>query len=433
MQSGWTFDSVTASGTSQTIAATPPAEANDSFALRIKRRSTRSARATSDNSPDVATASGTVAIDTRTAVGTWSNVSYDASTNKLSGTITFNLAVTGIQSIDFHVLTGANGATTGWTFDNPSATSAAAGTGVTIRANPPRPTNGNFKLELRRQRVSGPNSSGNDSPRVDTRSASVAVDNRPIEATASWSNVSYDATTNKLQGTITFSHSVTGIEDKDFVVVEGNTPRSWTFDSLNTSGTSATVRATAPVGMTNGSFALRLNADSVHGPRATSDNSPENPVTSAAVDIDNRPVTLTAAWSNETFAGGRLQATLTFTGGAVRGIEAKDFEIVDSATITVQNNWTIATPNATATSQTIYATPPDPTMGSYNIILKQDSVLGPRATMENSPATSLESADIMVDTSATPTGGGGFMSSLVGLMARDAIMSRNMNRRNERR
>ena len=434
-QSGWTFDAVTASGTSQAIAASPPAETFGTFALRIKASSTRSARATNDNSPATATASGTVDIDIRTASATWSNVAYDVSTNKLSGTITFNRAVTGIQAIDFHVLTGTNGATTGWSFDNPSATSAAANVGVTIRANAPvGRTNGNFKLELRARRVSGPNSSGNDSPSTDTRSAAVAVDNRPIEATASWSNVSYDPATNKLQGTITFSHSVTGIEDKDFVVVEGSTERAWTFDSLSASGTSAVVRATAPLRMTNGSFALRLAASSVHGPRATSDNSPENPVTSAAVMINNEPIVLTAAWSNERFANGRLQATLTFTGGAVRGIEASDFDI-ENEMGDVQMNWTISTPSATSTSQTISATPPDPTTGKFAIVLQMGSVLGPRATStaSPSPANNIESQFVEVDTSIAPTGGSGFFTNLLTIMAMDARMSRNMNRRDDER
>ena len=435
----WTFDSVTASGTSQTIAATVPANQEGHFRLRLKATSVRGTRATSNNSPSADVTSNSVAIDNRPALvatASWGTTSFFG--GKLQSVLSFNQNVTGIATSDFAVQkrsgTVGNYSWTdqSWTFD---AVSASAST-VVIRAAAPANQEGTFRLQLKARSVMGIRATVNNSPAADVNSLGVAIDNRPaVVATATFSNQSF--TNGKLQATLTFSSAITGLTAADLYVINANgvTQPNWTFDTVSTSGTSQVIRVTPPAGTgpPNNSFSIVLRARSVFGARATNENSPTSIASSQFVTVDNRPIVLTAAWTDEAFVSGRFQATLTFSGGAVRGLEASDLEIINNAN-EVQGDWTIFSPNATAVSQTILVQPPsDAPVANYNIRLKKDSVFGPRAQNENSPAAALTSKDVLVDVTAVQQTSSGFNFGLIQVIVFNAMARRDLDRENEMR
>lgn len=441
VQTGWTIAAPVATGLTQTISATPPADTGppgNNFALRLRAERVRGGGATMDNSPATAVTSATALVDNRPVIATvtWGAVTY--ASGKLSAKITFSSTVSGIETTDFEVIDDSGTAQTGanaWTFDSVTGT----GTEQTITAAPPANTVGSFGFRIKRHSVQGAFATMGNSPATAQATATTAaVDNRPaVVATATWSNQAYDLATNKLSATITFSSSVTDIDANDFYVVNRNgaTATGWTIDPVASSGTSQVISFTAPPNRgdsPNDIFSIVLRKDSVRGARATANNSPTSIASSQYVGVNNKPTVLTAAWDQESFAGGRLQARLTFSGGAVNGIEAKDFDVVDEMN-NVQMNWTIAAPNATAIQQFIVATPPDTVMDGekYAIVLQGASVEGPRATSDNSPATALESSFVTIDTSVT-TGSSNVNFGLFNAIVTDAIMGRNLNRRNRR-
>ena len=296
-QSGWTFDTPSATataGTGITIAATPPSNTNGNFKLRLNATSVRSDGSATDNAPASAVASGAVAVDNRPAVvasASWAAASY--TNGKLQAILSFNQAVTGISTSDFEILNASDVAQTGWTFDATSST-ANARQGRFIRATPPSNTNGSFKISLKATSVRGPRATSDNSPASATSTAAVAVDNRPpaVVATATWSDASFSHALNaKLTAKLTFNSAITGLTTSDIEIINASNQvqSGWVLDSVPSTvaaNTGITVDALPPQ-HTNGNFRFRLKANSVRGARATTDNSPAANSDSSAVHVQN--------------------------------------------------------------------------------------------------------------------------------------------------
>ena len=109
----------------------------------------------------------------------------------------------------------------------------------------------------------------------------------------------------------------------------------------------------------------------------------------------------TATWTNTYFADNKLTSTLTFS-HAVTGVTTADFVVVnDAGTVqTGANAWTFDSVSSTIAASTgtqIAATPPSGvTADGYRIRLYQDSVRGPSATSNNSPAAAVDTPNIAV-------------------------------------
>ena len=104
-------------------------------------------------------------------------------------------------------------------------------------------------------------------------------------------------------------------------------------------------------------------------------------------------------WTNETFTNGKLQATLTFTGSDVTGIEAADFEVrTDSGTATT--GWVFDTPSSTATAGTgitIAATAPSNINGLFKLRLKANSLRSGGSATDNDPVSDDDSTAVAID------------------------------------
>ena len=273
-----------------------------------------------------------------------------------------------------------------------------------------------LKIRLKATSVLGERATTANSPSSAVDTNAVTIDNRdPFVATAAWSAVSYCRTSNKLQGTLTFSGidsdaSVTGISASDFEVrsdPDGSTT-GWTFDTPSATaanGTGITIRVTPPAN-TNASFKIRLKATSVLTPRTATPISPATNVDSTASAIDNRPPFVAiATWSNADFIRGKITANLTFSGidsGAnVTEIGATDFEVINDLTpATVQSGWVFDTPSSRiqeGARMSVSAAIPGNTTGSFKIRLKATSVRTPRATVNNSPANAVSTEAVYIN------------------------------------
>lgn len=336
-----------------------------------------------------------IALSSTVITAAWSDVSFTG--GKLTGTLTFSGSdASGIAASDFAVIDDKNAVATGWTFDTPS-TSTIEGAGITISATPPANTNGDFSLRLNATSVRGGSSTTDNSPAAAVASTATAVNNTaPVTATAFFHNMSYTAG-GKLTGSLTFDNNVTGIDANDFEVLNASNQvqTGWAFDTPPTTATgniAITISALPPAN-TNGQFKFRLKANSVIGPNQPSAQSPSVAVPSVAVAVDNRPEVAGASWSPVSYTNHKLTGFITFD-RAVTGIGAGDFVVEDDKGVE-QTGWTFDTPAATAaanTGITISASPPARSLGSYSLVIKARSVLGPRATTNNSPASSVVSS-----------------------------------------
>ena len=223
------------------------------------------------------------------ATATWSNINGGLT---LSGTCTFTgAAITGISRTDFEVLDSSDDVQSNWCI-RVSLSSVADGGAITVTATPPANTNGSFKLRLKADSVNSGGSTIPNAPASEVISADSATVNNtadiPDIAVATWSNIVGGAS---LSGTLTFQNAdVTNIEIGDFNVLDStNTIDSdWVIaisSSSATAGTSITVTATTAASK-SGNFKLQLNSMSIRSDGSSTDNAPENDITSIEIPID---------------------------------------------------------------------------------------------------------------------------------------------------
>ena len=395
-QTGWniTVPGATATdGTSIIITATPPANTNGSFKLRLKANSVSSGGSLTENAPSTDIDSLTTPINNRNiATASWTDEGYCSESNKLRATLTFSGSnITGLDRSDFEVLDSSDDTPDGWIFDIPP-TNATVGNGITISATPPPGTIGMFRLRINQNSVRSNDSTSNNAPASNMISCPISVTRRIVVATPTWLEVTGGRA---LFGNISFNGvSVSGIEPTDFEVISNDVPPiaqipPWPIfvsPSAVTGDQFATIIAIPPNG-TERAFKIQLKANSIISGGFTI---PTTEVTSKVIKIDNtQPVVIsTAIWSN--IKGGLLlTGELTFS-QLVTGIEPEDFEVLSGSII--QTGWTITISTPFIISgNTIYvrAIPPDNTNGSFKIRLKALSVKSDGSTTNNAPVSDL--------------------------------------------
>ena len=147
-------------------------------------------------------------------------------------------------------------------------------------------------------------------------------------------------------------------------------------------------------------------------------NAPASNVVSGYATVYNIPTRIaTATWKTIT-GGTALKATLTFHEAIVAGIEASDFEILNSSDV-VQSNWNISVSSSvafpesinrgdpdvvvnTVTPITVDAIPPTNTNGSFKIRLKSLSVMSDGVSTNNAPTTATTSSETTVNNTVAP-------------------------------
>ena len=277
-------------------------------------------------------------------------------------------------------------------------------------------------------------SGGRSTPSTPSRSiTSVArqVDNRASAiATATWTSITGGET---IVGIIRFNGAdVRGITGQDFDVLDNNNnPQSRIIGVSSTSaddGESVTVTG-APPSRIDGLFKLRLRARRVRSDRSATGNAPTSDVISNPVTVDNIIVIAQASWTN-VLGGNNLIGFLQFTDAGVEGVEASDFEILNSQNVT-QNNWSVnvSKEDVIAGDTTIItATPPNNTYGAFRIKFNSLSVMSDGDNEDNAPLSPTYSNFSVVDTRPVIVAGARWTSiaggtTLVGKIAfSDAIV-----------
>ena len=410
----WTIG-VTGSGTTRTISATPVNMVNaGTYRIRLKQNTFEQGYPSAHADSQPFTIAAFVAPPD-IATATWSGVSYCTTSDRLTGTITFNEKVEGLTNADFEVITSAGGATSGWIITLPgtvtSSTEIASGTGTVITAAPPSNQNASFRLRLKALSVMSDDSATDNAPTSAAQSNAVAVDNRPTIATASWSNVSYSSATNRLTGTITFSGAkVEGLTASDFEVITsgGGTTSGWGVSIPSTitssteiaAGTGTVVTATAPANR-NASFRLRLKTTSVMSDDSPTNNAPASSVESVAVAVDNRVlsvVTITARWGTPSWSrsNNRVTTTLNFTtsdSSNITGFTNADISVNHGSTTGV-SGWSHSV-SGSANSYTVTSTPPANTnQSAVRFVLATNAV---DSGIYSGPASAVTSSAVSVD------------------------------------
>ena len=305
---GASISSVTGRGGATTasiydVVANNPTTSSSSYTLTLAADSI-SASTTYKAGPTSDFTSSTVYYDTRSAITVSSFVAptstalapITASTSTFVLTLGTAIPKTELVTGDFSAsitgasissVTGRGGATTATIFD--------------VVANNPSSGTGSYTISLSANSISS-STTYLSSPASATTSAAVYYAQPaviPTIATASWATPTYCTTSGKLQANLTFAGAnVTGIAAADFSVLTSSngSTTGWSASSPSTAtaGTAILIEATPPAN-TNGSFKIRLTANSVRSDGSSSDNAPAANTDSVTASVDNRNPQITVS------------------------------------------------------------------------------------------------------------------------------------------
>ena len=398
-------------GESITVAAVPPANTRGSFKVRLKQLSVRSGGLPITQTPNAPTNnvdSGSVTIDNIVRVTVESFTPPEGI--QRGSTSTFRLAfntdivVSELTTSDFrtfvtefnisavNAIDPINGKADEFdvVVDNPADTRGV----YLVRLNPNTIPSTSEYLE-----GPAPPGAGSFFVRFDTRAFG-----------ANWFNMAYDTTNNRLRGQIVFTHEVRHISNNDFEVVRQNTDMSLTVQSgwtigygLNANPPRAANIFAIPPANTNGSFALRLKANSLRYDGESELNGPPSAIISPFVDINNVSYSIaTMIWTLE-MGGSTISARLTFRDATVTGVEASDFEILDEDdNVYPSNLWPISIVENTGPPHYVAVTGTPNAIqrikGSYRLNLKSGRLMSGGSPENNAPINDIPSAAVVVNT-----------------------------------
>ena len=193
------------------------------------------------------------------------------------------------------------------------------------------------------------------------------IDTRPIiVAGARWTSITGGET---LVGQIAFSDAIVLEITSGAFRVQNSVGIDQTDWSISVSSSFAapnvlvTVTAT-PNGTKSGAFRLKINASSVKSGGSRTPNAPGSNVVSGYATVYNIPTRIaTATWKTVT-GGEALKATLTFHEAIVTGIEATDFEILNSSDVVQEDaqgnsTWEISVSGSVAFPESVNRGDPD--------------------------------------------------------------------------
>ena len=385
----------TGSSTFFTLTVTNPTRNSGFYTISLAMNAVDGTTTYKQGPPAIVT-SNNIAFNTRIiATAAWSSVSFTG--GKLQGVLTFSGAnITGISATDFEVQDDNDQEASGWTFD-PTPNNATDGTGITIRAAAPPNVNGSFKLVLKVGSVRSDGDTADNAPSASVASTEVEVDNRTQLTVTSLTAPTGLQTRPTASFALVFSHAVPANElsAADFPVSLSSV-RVTAITPTTGSQSAYTITVTHPRGI-NSSYTLSVRTNAISG-STTYKRGPIAPFVSASVSFNIQTVVATAAWSNEAFVNGRLQASLTFSGADVDRISPSDFEIVTD-TFAATTGWQIENPPSEAqdgVAIVIRAIPPLTASGLFRLRLKANSVRSDAALTNNAPAADVTSASVMV-------------------------------------
>ena len=220
--------------------------------------------------------------------------------------------------------------------------------------------------------------------------------------TATWSNVSYCSTSNRLTATLTFNQNVTGLDQNSIDIRnQANTGSAfgWSGQTFTGSGRSYTVTSTAPYNV-NYSVRYRLIANGVI---AGSQTGPSSPVDTGLIPINNLATSppLTVTWSSISFCNtsNELVAHLGFSQD-ISDITGGDFDILDASDSSLVNGWVIDVNHAqNLTAWTLTISPLRGVNGNFIIRLKRNSITYGTLT---GPSTNIDTNHFIVNNETTP-------------------------------
>ena len=181
VQTGWTFDTPTASvntGSSVTIAATPPSNTNGNFGLRLKSNVLRFDGSSTDNGPQSTSASVTIAVDNRPDLTvTWTNPTGTQTGATSTFTVTFSQSVPATEVI-------VNAFTFPVNVTITISPTSGSNTAYTITATNPTNATGTYGISLDANSISA-TTTYKAGPSTDQASGTITYDTRQV-ITATW-------------------------------------------------------------------------------------------------------------------------------------------------------------------------------------------------------------------------------------------------------
>lgn len=331
------------------------------------------------------------AVSAEVANATWGTPAYCTTSGKLEATLTFDKDVTGIAAADFRVQERSGTAPdyvwtdVSWTFDTPSAT-AAANTGISIKAAVPANTNKVVRFRLRQTTVLGPNAQSPNSPMADADSSEVTINN-VVAYSATWGPIAYTSDTRVMSATLTLSEDPGSAfnVDSDFDVEKRSGPDgsyTWATDTnwglrFTGTGTSRVIIATPNQMVTAGVYRITLAQNAFGSGKPTGDVSSDGQIVGAYV----APPTYSASFASGSPSGDRtIEFVLTLTEDPGSAFDASaDFSMqIRSGTSPdyvwgPTTGWTI-TGSGSGTSRTMRAVPAQSVLaGTYRMALAEDA------------------------------------------------------------
>ena len=400
IQTGWSISVGTSSlsvNQYTTVTATPPANTNGSFKLQLNATSVRSGGSSRDNSPSNNVRSQPYAINNLPRVTV---SSFTAPSGKQRGTIsTFRLVLD--RLVPANQLSISDFTTDDDTPISSITPSSGNSSSYTINVTNPTNDNGSYNILLKKNAINA-STSYRSGPINAITSGIVTYDTRPF--TATWGSASYCDTSNKLSALIRFSHNVAGITVTDFRIVNNSNPPveqgSWTFDTPVSSvnaNTDIIISAEAP-NDTNGSFALRINANTLRFDRESSNNGPNRIYTSGLVLVNNLSAITVSSFAAPTGKQrGTISAFRLTLDHSIPTNVLSTSDFTPDASTSISSIVSINPITSTASSFTINVINPTNSAGSYRIYLGQNTI--PSGTTYNiGPIANVYSTSVDYDT-----------------------------------
>ena len=424
VQTGWTFTGITSSrinaGATTTITATPPANTNGVFKVRLKADSFLSGGQTNALVPETAEISNPISIN-NTANPSATAFYWTLHSLSTSEYLLYFLYGTGsnfrsISASNFEVINDANPAVvqTGWTIPVIAGGTINNNRSIQVRANPPANTNGNFAIRLK------PNSV-------------LTSDNRSVPPTAVASQFSFIDTIPQLRissFTAPASSSVNPITTANSVFrLTFNVAISETelttadFQSLNSDATISSVAAynasngTASVFditvinpiSTQGTYEISINTNSV----TASSTYKAGPLqfdsrTSSSVTFDTRTAISVSSfipYPNNILTSPENVFVLTLDRSVPTGeIDTSDFTVQSGSGASIR---AVRPQNAIGGVTNVFnidVTNPTNNSGSYTISLNQNVVSGTGTNYKPGPIAAQASTAVAYDTRGSVEG-----------------------------
>ena len=379
------------------VIVTNPTSANGSYTIIFKKDAIPTGTGYRKGPPANFT-SQTVNYNTRPAVAV---SSFPAPTGTQTGsTSIFSIGLSQVIPVSQLTTSDFSTSDTNATLNavRPAITGQTSANVFRVIVNNPTNSSGTYTIIFKRNSIAD-GTTYRRGPTANYTSETVTYDTRSSVSVSSFTAPSDIQRTSSTILTLTLSHAVSTSEigTGDFTPAASTSISSVT--AINPSGGLASqysVTVTNPTNA-NGSYTIAFKKDAI-STGTSYKQGPSADFTSGTITYNTRGNG--ATWSDESYCStsNKLSANIRFA-GAITGISASDFEIINSRN-SVVTGWTFDTSTATVSANTkllISASAPANTNASFAIRIKQNSVRYDGSSTDNGPDSNTDSSSVAVD------------------------------------